>query len=443
MVLPMIWYRIMRKRWIILFCCAMPLIARAAPPLPQPDAEKRTASGVVVRYRAGTRHHPGGFEFLRDLDRELTRIFRAPGGAGACVILVDRANPAGPVASRVRGRVREILLPEDFVSRQADPAFRAELAAHILAARFGLPGECRPLPGWIRLGLEGLRRNSMSAGRIVRDQQNYPVLRGLLGAGHLPDFRALMQLEECDFSGSAHAAACEFGRFLLETFRRISTLKNNALGDYTAGMLKGDLPEDKLYRTYLLPAITGPRRSGTSDEATFFRLAAEQAAFNGRTPRPAADLLKQLPDVLKFSVMGPDGKTLSGDIAAIPELLHGKHPAAAAAQQFVRGRLMRYARTFSPEILGAAGELLNELARLSGESPEAERAALVRARRRLEKKLGEQAAVEAYLEACERKFIPPCILFRPELSTVSAPDDFLTGAERAFFDEVEKKYLEN
>ena len=435
----------MKKTWsILLLCLAVPYWTCAAPHSPAADTDKRTASGVIVRYRAGTRHHPGGFEFVRDLDRELTRIFRAPGGAGACVVLVDRAHPAGPVTSSVRGRVREIRLPENFVSRENDPAFRAELAAHILAARFGLPGECRPLPGWIRLGLEGLRRNSLTAGRIVRDQQNYPVLRGLLGAGYLPDFRALMRLKKCDFSGSAYPAACEFGRFLLETFRRASTLKRNALGDYTAGMLKGDLPESQLYRTFLLPALTGRhRRSAAANEAEAFRLAAEQAAFNTRTPRPAADLLKLLPDILRFTVSGTDGKPVSGDAAAIPDMLKNKHPASEAARQTVLYQLLRYARMYSPEIMGASGELLNAVSQMTGKAPEKERAALARARNALEIRLAEWARVEAYLEECERKYVNPCLLFQPELSTVSEPDEFLSEAEKAFFDAVEKKYLEN
>ena len=441
----MVWYVIMKRTWsILLVCLAVPYWACAAPRSPAADTDKRTASGVIVRYRAGTRHHPGGFEFVRDLDRELTRIFRAPGGAGACVVLVDRAHPVGPVTSSVRGRVREIRLPENFVSRENDPAFRAELAAHILAARFGLPGECRPLPGWIGLGLEGLRRNSLSAGRLVRDQQNYPVLRGLLGAGYLPDFRALMRLKKCDFTGSAYPAACEFSRFLLEAFRRASTLKHNALGDYTAGMLRGDLPEAQLYRTFLLPALTGRRRNAAAvNEAEAFRQAAEQAAFNFRTPRPAAELLKLLPDILRFTVAGPNGKPVSGDAAMIPDMLHEKHPSAYAARQTIQYRIQQYARMFSPELQGASGELLNAVVRMDGKEPEKERAALARARNALEIRLAEWARVEAFLEECERKYVNPCLLFRPELSTVSEPDEFLSEAEKAFFDEIEKKYLEN
>lgn len=80
---------------------------------------------------------------------------------------------------------------------------------------------------------------------------------------------------------------------------------------------------------------------------------------------------------------------------------------------------------------------------MSGKSPEAECAALKQACGTLEKRLAEWGRVEAYLEDCERKFVNPCLRFRAELSTVSEPDEFLTSEERAFFDEVGKKYLEN
>ena len=408
-----------------------------------PAAEIRTASGIPVVYRPYTVQKQGDLQLLRELDREVTRLFRAPPGLGSCRIIVDRSF-TGTIAFKRRGKIREILLPEAFSDKSSDIRFRGHLAGEILGGRYGLQGRLRPLPGWIVFGMEGVRKNAQSAGRLVRNMQYYPILRGLLGIDCMPDFRALMQLDDCEFSGSAGEAVCEFGRFLLETFAGMSGIRQNALGDYAVEMLKGERREPDIYRTTLLPAMTSGRNHGLS-EAGFFKLYAERAAFNSRTPRPAAVLLERLPEILTYEVPSSSDsrKTLKGDVMQLPAMLAGKLPEALAAQQQLLQKLPRFFSEFPPEIIPASRRLLMAVNNMSGRSPEAECAELQKGRLELEKQLQGWMRLEKYLDECEQKYIRPGLLFRSELSTLSGESDFLTPEEIKFFDNVETKYLEH
>ena len=117
-------------------------------PIQLPDNEMQTSSGITVVFRGGTMQQSGSIEFLRELDRELTRLFRAPPGTGSCRIVVDRQHPV-PLAVRSEIQIREILLSENFAEQRENPVFRAELAGEILAGRFGLRGKIKPLPVWM------------------------------------------------------------------------------------------------------------------------------------------------------------------------------------------------------------------------------------------------------------------------------------------------------
>ena len=429
---------------ILIFLIAAVLLHGAVPrETAVQDAEMQTASGIAVVYRVGTAQMPGGLQLLRELDREVTRLFRAPPGVGSCKIIIDRAFTES-IAFKSRGKVREILLPESFPEKSSDLQFRGQLTGEILGGRYALQGPLRPLPGWIVYGLEGIRQNAQSAGRIVRNQQYYPVLRGMMGIDCMPDFRALMQLEDCEFSGSAGAAVCEFGRFLLETYAAVSSVRQNALGDYAAEMLKGERREPDVYRTTLLPVMTSGRHRDLS-ETDFFKLYATRAAFNYRSPRPAVALLERLPEVLKFEVhsAAEPRKVWKGDVMQLPAMLAEKKPEALLAQQQIRLKLQRFFTEFPPEIMSAGGSFLQAVSSMSGRSPEAECAALQNGRLELEKQLKNWMKVEKYLEECEQKYVRPGVLFRPELSTVSGDGEFLTPAGIEFFDQVEKKYLEH
>ena len=373
-------------------------------PIQLPDNEMQTSSGITVVFRGGTMQ----------------------------------------LAVRSEIQIREILLSENFAEQRENPVFRAELAGEILAGRFGLRGKIKPLPVWISYGLEGVRKNAQSAGRIVRNQHYYPVLRGLLGVNCMPDFRALMQLDNCRFTGSAEQAFYEFGRFLLETFARTSSLKQNALGDYVAEMLKGERREPAIYRTTLLPVMTSGRYAGIT-ELDFFKLHAERAAFNYRTPRPAEDLLRHLPEILQFEIPSRQNgkKILKGNITDLPELLAAKSPDAIPAQMQIRQKIQRFCSEFSPEILAAGSLLLNAVTSMTGNSPEEEIAAVQKGRQQLEKQLQDWSKIEKYLDDCEKQYIRPGVLFRAELSTVSEENEFLTESEKAFFNQVEQKYLEH
>lgn len=428
---------------ILIFLIPVAVLFGAAPRGTAPSAELQTASGITVVYRSDTAQIPGGMALLRDVDREVTRLFRAPPGMGSCTIIIDRSFTE-KIAFKSRGKVREILLPESFVKLSTDFRFRGQLAGEILGGRYGLLGPLRPLPGWIVYGMEGIRQNAQSAGRIVRNQQYYPVLRGLLGIDCMPDFRALMQLEDCEFPGSAGAAVYEFGRFLLETFSGISSVRQNALGDYAAEMIKGERREPDIYRTTLLPVMTSGRNRGLS-ETDFFKIYAERAAFNYRSPRPAAALLEKIPEMLKYEVHSATEprKVWKGNVMQLPAMLAGKKPEALLAQQQIRQKLQRFFSEFPPEIMSAGSSFLHAVSSMAGRSPEEECAALERGRLDLEKQLKNWMKVEKYMEECEQKYVRPGLLFRPELSTISGESEFLTPAGIEFFDQVEKKYLEH
>ena len=179
-------------------------------------------------------------------------------------------------------------------------------------------------------------------------------------------------------------------------------------------------------------------------EADFFTLHAEQAAFNHRSPRPAEDLLRRLPEILQFKVRSRQDskKLLTGNITDLPKMLAEKSPDAIAAQMQISQKIQQFSREFSPEILPAGGLLLNAVTSMTGKSPEKEIAAVQRIRQQVEEHLKNWSKVEKYLEDCEKQYVRPGVRFRAELSTASEENEFLTETEKAFFDQVEQKYLE-
>ncbi len=375
---------------------------------------------------------------LTALDRDLSRIFRPPPG-NACRIVMDRTRMPEEIVLSFSGNRTDIYLGEKFVSLEEDAAYRSRLAAAMLAARYGLKNSSPALPVWIQYGLEGVRRNAKSSGKIVRNLRNYPVLRALLGAGYMPDFRALMQLEEITLSGNAREAFSEFSRFLLEMFAKKSGIKNNVLGDYVSSMLKGGASEESVYRATLQKVMNG------KPEADFFRAEAGFAAFNARTPRPAEELLKQMPDVPRFSFVsgGENGKGFTGTVLQLPGLFKEKHPLALAAKEQVRKRIAQWISEMPPECSVFSRELILALEQMNGGDPDAEIQRFSAAEKLLKEKLQEQERIEQFMEDCQNRFVQPGLLFREELSVMSQNADFLTGEEEAFFDRTEQSYLEN
>ena len=216
------------------------------------------------------------------------------------------------------------------------------------------------------------------------------------------------------------------------------------MGDYAAEMLKGERKEPDIYRTTLLPVMTSGRHKNLTEEM-FFKIYATRAAFNYRSPRPAEDLLKLLPEKLTFEVPSQTekGKTLKGNMMDLPGMLAEKKMEAIAAQIQIRQKLQGFISEFSPEIAAASGPLLAAMMSMTGSSPEEECAALEKGRIILETQLKNWMKVEKYLEDCEQKFVRPGVLWRSELSTMSEGQEFLTPAEKEFFNRVEQKYLEH
>ncbi len=431
------------KRIFLSFLLVGLAAAAAAVSFSPQDFEKKTASGVEVRYRAGTLHLSGGIEFLQELDRELSRIFLAPPGAGACRIIVDRARSPREISCQIRSDRHEIYIGESFVRFQADPVYRGELAARILCARFGLKKSAASLPGWMICGLEGIRQNQQSSGKILRNMRYYPVLRGLLGAGIMPDFRAFMQLDKWDFSASIQPAMNEFGRLLLESFARISSVQNRALGDYTADVLTGIRPESESYRIYLQPAMIR-FMGGTGNDQEFFRAAAEQAAFNPRSPRPAEALLDRLPEALKFSVSRQDGKKkVIGSIQDLPLMFAVKNPHRQTARRQILLKLQYFQRELPADAQPAGNDLILAVRNLAGEDPRKERILLDERRNHLVQALQKQKVLERYLLDAEDQYVIPLKRFQADLTVISKENEFLSRDEKDYFNRIEMQYLEN
>ena len=402
-----------------------------------------TASGVVIFYQPGARHLSGGVELIREIDREVTRLFNAPPGTGHCRILIFAGQPGDTVEVRQKDGVREILLGEEFPKQRANGTFESALAARLLAARFRIVDGGNPLPPWAASGFSAILHANRTSGVIARNIRHFPYLRLLLERETMPDFRLIMTLPRVRFTGAAAVAMAEFGRFLLEAFGNVSSISKNALGDYMAGVMEGKWPEEELFQTHLVPAL-----AKNGDWKTVLNHLAERAAFNSRTPRPAAFARKTLENLLLFPVPiyakdgTPTGETYEGNFEILPRLRAQRHPDGAKLQLQVAKNLADFSRSLDETSAAAVVQLQIAIQHLKGVSPDAERAGLIAARARVEQALERRLQMELRLEKAESELIHGTVRLAPALQELDEDEEFLSRRGLEFLQENEQKYLE-
>ena len=439
--------RFRRRFWLFLIAVLPTFAASAA----EPDA--RFASGVAVRYE-NVVTDPAGIAYLRELDRELTRLFRLPGGA-RCEVLVRAGEGSAAVRRRSDG-VTEIVLPASFAERRGDPALTGVLAARLTLARLGLPDRGSELPPWLAAGLNDELKVNRRAGRIVRNNRYFPLLRVLADLDRTPDFRALMKTSGPAFTGIEGDAFGELSRFLLEYLAGLSGERSAAdpepaeegeppfrgrrtaaVGDYAAACLTGRT-EEEAYAALLKPLLESP------EGARRLRLAMLRAAFHFRAPRPAASLLRRLPGtlVIGYHPLDAEGNlsetAVKAPAAELAVLLASGHPEAVAAQQALAAALRELAIGSSEEVEGDFRELIRTVDRMTGRDPAGERRQLAAAVTALERSARRRLALERRLLAAERELYPAAE-WPPE--GIGADDGALSAASAAFLAAEEEKFL--
>ncbi len=431
-----------RGIWAAWLMAAAGVVAGAAEP-----AAIHTASGTEIVYVAAADRSEEGLEYLRELDREIGRLFHAPSVRGGRLRIVLSPERGADVAVLRRTEQRtELLLGDHFFRAAEQFAFRRRLTGLLLLARFDSAGGVRELPDWVIMGLDGVLAANRSSGRIARNIHYYPLLQALIQSGHLPDFRTLTGFREADFSGAALEGMRELCRFMLETAAQYSSVQDNALGDYAVGCLNSDRRAEDVYEATIGRRLAGVRPGLT--EQQLWSQAANRAAFNSRTPRPGAYSLKLLPGILQFeyAAVGKDGeasgKKRKGTFLDLPRLLREEHPSAALLQRQLVAAVREFSNGLPGDVLPYSEKLAAAIEQQTGSAFSGGESQLREALAELEQALKHQAAVEELLEKVEKERISPYVFFRRELEEVSVPDDAASRAVTKFLDETEKRYLE-
>ncbi len=428
-----------------LFLLVWPCLLRAAN---EPEGTV-TGSGVELLYEPGAERRSEKLDSLRELDRELTRLFRAPPARrGRCRVIFSAARRSDALELRRTPERTDILLGDRFYEvYETDPAFRRKLIRALLLARFAAVEGSRSLPEWIGAGLDGIVAANRSSGRIARNIRYYPVLRALLMSNNAPDFRELSLVSDPNFNGSALQSFEELSRFLLETASAASSLKDNALGDYVMMIVSNNRRPEEAY-DLTIRRVLGAMSPGVPAER-MLQLAAERLAFNSRTPRPGDHSQSLLPGVLtiEYSPLGSDGKVKPGaaktkaSFEILPSLFKNRHPDAPNIRLDQTRRLRDFAFGFPVEVLPYSEKIVMILEKSDGSDPEAERKELLAAVAELNAALRRQAAIEKELEKIENETVSPFARFSSDLAEESRSQEMLTERGRAFLNQIEAEYL--
>jgi hypothetical protein len=412
---------------------------------------ERTLSGIDVVYEQSADRRSSPVRFIQDVDREITRLFKAPKSAGNCRIVISPVRNPGDVTLRFSdgGRV-DILMGDTFRDKIDDPAFQRDFSGALLLARFGVRDAAQKLPDWIAAGIfDALTVRLENIDRVVRTTRNYPLLRALL-PDYPPDFRATMRVNGVILDGAGREAYSEICRFLLEMYASVSDAKDNALADYAVEMMRGKRREDEIFTATLDRRLRALQPNVAASPETLILQTAIRSVFHASRPRPGAALLVELSGALKTPVELPDREgNPSGTVrdfdcfqlAALYREPLNRKSADAARRQIVR-QLRDFAAGLPPDIRTSVTDLADRVAELSEQTRESGLADLAASYRRVEEKLKWRAGMEAFMYRTELEKISGFLLFRLELNELFRPDDFLTRRGVVFLDEVEKRYMD-
>lgn len=431
----------------ILIALAALLSTLPAPAAAESSVGFATASGIRIVYERDSDPARSPARFLDDLDREITRFFRAPKRSGGGRIVISPRHGAGKAAYLAP----DLFIGDGFLNKLEDPEFRRELAGRLLQLRFNLENAAHPPPDWITAGLFdalAARLDSESATRRSRSR-HYPLIRTLLNLGMPPDFRVAMQLPGLRLTGSAREAFGEISRFLLDLAASVSDSRDNALAAYAIESMRRDGEEEVIFAGSIgrrLRALRG-EQGGTAEE--LIRQLAPALAFN-RTFPPSPERLQTAWEkacTARFELPDRDGRP-SGDfreiaIAGLPAFFAVDPTAGELVRRQFEANFDGLLPFFPTDLVAELNLMQQEVRQFrGGRSPEAAAARFDGIRRGVTEKLRRQAAIEEFLDRAERRHVSAFRLFRRELSELFTDHDFLSGGGTAFLEEVEARYLE-
>lgn len=415
------------------------LLTTAAAELEQ---DGRTSSGIALFYEKGSERDQKLIAEIRDMDRELTRLFRAPDTRGRqCRIIFSPAIPPGRIES-VPGQTSYDVLLNDRFPAATDAELRGKLAGTLLALRFGIKQNA-PLPDWITAGMEHIRQSNLTSGRISKNARYFPILRAMLGASTIPDWRNLVTQSTAKRSGIDLQVYHELSRVTLEILAHASSLTNNGLGDYAAGMLENRREPAELFQATLLRQMDNARPGTPADD--LMRQAYTSAAFNFRTPLPANLALEQLPMLLliSYSRTGKDNKVIQqpGSYTDLPFLFQQKHLEAGLLRDRMTTRLREFNTGLPAEAAVHCENLRFKLEQITETNPEQQAKELHELYQKTIQALKKRQELETMLDNVERSSVSPFLLFENELREANRDNEVLTDAARDFVNQTEKKYL--
>ncbi len=388
----------------------------------------RTSSGITAEYRRGAPRHSTLMKEIRELDRELSRIFKAPAaGKRKCRIFIGGDSNVLKI-SKDRKNNYSVFIGENFPADKSSAA-RRDLAGALLAMRFAVEFKA-PLPEWLAAGLEHVRLSKRDSGRIIRDSRNYPFLRAILSCDSAPDWRSIISSPPVEKHRADQKIYQELSRAAMEIFVSLHTPGNNALGEYAAGMLAKKLPHDELFKkTVEKSAIES---SGAKSFEKFMEEMQIKTAFNSRNPRPADYSLLQLERILTVS------GTSDAWFTVLPERIGSKDVDAVFQRSRMAVELRRFSNGIAPDLTAYAVKLAAMIEKIDGDSsPKELQECYVAFRNALRRRL----KLESMLEAAEMKHVSPFLIYADELREIERQETVLSAEGIEFLNEVEKKYL--
>ncbi len=388
----------------------------------------RTSSGITVEYMRGEPRNNTLSREIRELDRELTRIFKAPAVRNRkCSISIAGDSEVLKISRDSKKNYR-VFIGANFPADKSAAA-RRDLAGALLAMRFAVEFNA-PLPEWLAAGLEHVRLSNRTSGRIIRNSRNYPFLRAILSCDSPPDWRNIISAPPAEKYGAELKVYQELSRAAMEIFVSLYTPGNNALGEYAAGMLAKKMPHDELFKKTVEKSAV--ESSGAKSFEKFMEEMQIKTAFNSRNPRSADYSLRQLERILTVSGK-PDAW-----FTVLPERIGSKDVDAVFQRSRMAGELRRFSNGIAPDLTAYAVKLAAMIEKIDGGSSPKELQTCYLAFRNA---LRERLKLESMLEAAEMKHVSPFLIYADELREIERQETVLSAEGIEFLNEVEKKYL--
>lgn len=406
-----------------------------------------TASGVLIEYDRNASISTSPSRFIHDVDREISRFFKAPRVKGNCRVLITPTCNSREVRIIYQNTRTDILIGDDFIESVDDMEFQRSFFSTLLLARFGVKSAKYQLPDWIVAGIEDSLNVRLDSASVVRGgERYYPTIRAFVLSDEMPVFTAIMKVPGLHWEGAARESYGELSRFILEVFAAGSEQADNALGDYAVGFMTGTVGEDELLEATLVRRFKKLNPLFTLEE--MLQIGAKRSVFSVYHPLPAAESLEMLSKALEFNVPvidesgKPSGKYEAIGLERLAEYCVNNPADAGNVKRKILEDLDVLGGGLGSDGRNMLQEMVIALSSLYAGSSRAEIHRLLSCRDRLTAIIKKQAEIEKHLEVLENREITGFWEYRYEIYEFRREDELLSGAGIEYLEGVEARYLE-